>query len=117
MMTALAARYDVITHDISSRLAENDPCMCGSATFVMEVSSTCITVTIITENVMAHLRPELMGGAGGTLLGFPSNPEWAGGTRLGFPSTPEWEGGSLTSGRARSARRSRSARGTRARSG
>src|SRR5713226_8471290 len=44
-----------MTHDISSMLAENEPCMWGSATLVMLVSRTCITVTIITENVMAHL--------------------------------------------------------------
>jgi hypothetical protein len=61
MMTALAARYEVITQDISSMLAENEPCMWGSATLVMLVSSTCITVTIITEKVMAHLRPDPMG--------------------------------------------------------
>src|SRR5262245_35846350 len=61
MITALAARYEVITHDISSMLAEKLPCMCGSATLVMLVSSTCITVTIITENVMAHLRAALIG--------------------------------------------------------
>jgi hypothetical protein len=29
----------------------------------MLVSSTCITVTIITENVMAHFRAVLMGGS------------------------------------------------------
>src|SRR5712691_6212851 len=45
-----------MTHDISSMLAENEPCMCGRATLVMLVSSTCITVTIITEKVMAHFR-------------------------------------------------------------
>src|SRR2546421_85697 len=56
MMTALAARYEVITQDISSMLAEKEPCMCGRATLVMLVSSTCITVTIITEKVMAHFR-------------------------------------------------------------
>src|ERR671930_242852 len=44
-----------MTQDISSMLAENEPCMCGNATLVTLVSSTCITVTIITENVMAHL--------------------------------------------------------------
>ena len=58
MTTALAARYEVITHDISSMLAENEPCMCGSATLVMLVSSTCITVTSITEKVMAHFRAD-----------------------------------------------------------
>src|SRR5437764_33344 len=56
MMTALAARYEVVTQDISSMLAEKEPCMCGRATLVMLVSSTCITVTIITEKVMAHFR-------------------------------------------------------------
>src|SRR5262245_39661978 len=67
MMTALAARYEVMTHDISSMLAGKLPGMCGSATLVMLVSSTCITVTIITEKVMAHLRAALIGasGAGG----------------------------------------------------
>ena len=81
MMTALAARYEVITHDISSMLAEKRPCMCGRATLVMLVSSTCITVTIITEKVMAHFRAELIGasvgGAGGgvTRAGTRSSPD------------------------------------------
>src|SRR3989440_9595071 len=35
--------------------------MWGRATLVMEVSSTCMTVTIITENVMAHFRAAPMG--------------------------------------------------------
>src|SRR5580765_5395555 len=61
MTTALAARYEVMTHDISSMLAENEPCMCGSATLVMLVSSTCITVTIMTESVMAHFRTDPTG--------------------------------------------------------
>ena len=43
--------------------------MWGRATLVMLVSSTCITVTIITEKVMAHFRAALIGasvaGAGG----------------------------------------------------
>ena len=50
-----------MTHDISSMLAENDPCMWGRATLVMLVSSTCITVTSITEKVMAHLCVEPKG--------------------------------------------------------
>jgi len=50
-----------MTQDISSMLAENEPCMWGRATLVMLVSRTCITVTIITEKVMAHLRPDPMG--------------------------------------------------------
>src|SRR2546426_3993511 len=64
MTTALAARYEVITQDISSMLAENDPCMWGRATLVMLVSSTCITVTSITEKVMAHLCVEPRGASG-----------------------------------------------------
>ena len=36
--------------------ADSEPCMCGSATLVTLVSRTCMTVTIITESVMAHLR-------------------------------------------------------------
>src|SRR5947208_13159804 len=35
--------------------------MWGRATLVMEASSTCMTVTIITENVMAHFRAAPMG--------------------------------------------------------
>src|SRR5438128_5167359 len=61
MTTALAARYEVMTHDISSMLAENEPCMWGSTTLVMLVSRTCITVTSITERVMTHLRADPMG--------------------------------------------------------
>src|SRR5580765_654741 len=56
MMIALAARNDVMTHDISSMPAESEPCMCGRATLVTLESRTCMTVTIITENVMAHRR-------------------------------------------------------------
>src|SRR2546425_6635229 len=36
--------------------ADIEPCMWGSATLVTLVSSTCMTVTIITESVMAHRR-------------------------------------------------------------
>src|SRR5712692_3529478 len=53
---ALAARYDVTTHDISSMLADSEPCMWGSATLVTLVSSTCMMTTIITVSVMAHRR-------------------------------------------------------------
>src|SRR5207237_935957 len=47
---------EVTTHDISSMPADIEPCMCGSATFVTLVSSTCMTVTIITDRVTAHRR-------------------------------------------------------------
>src|SRR6185436_450297 len=53
-----------MTQDISSMLAEKEPCMWGRATLVMLVSRTCITVTIITEKVMAHLRPVPIGASG-----------------------------------------------------
>src|SRR5262249_57457975 len=56
MMMAFAARNEVMTHDISSMPAESEPCMCGRATLVTLESSTCMTVTIMTENVMAHRR-------------------------------------------------------------
>src|SRR5919109_28456 len=56
-----------MTQDISSMLAENEPCMWGRATLVMEVSSTCMTVTIITEKVMAHLRAEPIGASATSL--------------------------------------------------
>src|SRR5438046_4331788 len=53
-----------MTRDVASMLAWKEPCMCGRGTLVRLVSSTCITVTIITENVMAHLRPEPRGAVG-----------------------------------------------------
>src|SRR5438874_3523498 len=37
--------------------ADIEPCMWGSATLVTLVSSTCMTVTIITDSVTAHRRP------------------------------------------------------------
>ena len=56
MMMAFAARNEVMTHDISSIPADIEPCMWGRATLVTLESRTCMTVTIITENVMAHRR-------------------------------------------------------------
>ena len=58
--TALAARYEVSTHDTSSTAAESDPWMCGSATFVTVVSSTCMIVTSITAPVIIHLCAGVM---------------------------------------------------------
>ena len=46
-------RNEVMTHDISKRPADSEPCMWGRATLVTLKSRTCMTVTIITENVMA----------------------------------------------------------------
>ena len=55
---ALAARYDVITHDVSSMLVDSVPCMWGRATLVMLVSRICMIVMSMTEPVMAHFRVE-----------------------------------------------------------
>src|SRR5262249_59227144 len=59
--TALAARYDVMTQDTSSRPAESDPCRCGSTTLVTLVSRICMNVTTMIEMVIAHLRAGEMG--------------------------------------------------------
>src|ERR1700716_53370 len=56
MATALAARYEVTTHDISSMPADIEPCIGGRGTLVTLVSSACMTVTIITDRVMAQRR-------------------------------------------------------------
>src|SRR2546422_10573026 len=71
MTTALAARYDVMTQDISSMPADSEPCMWGRATLVTLVSRTCMTVTIITESVMAQRRAGVFGGGG---AGPPARP-------------------------------------------
>src|SRR5271167_2942380 len=57
-MIPAATRYDVTTHAISSTLAEKLPCICGSETLTIELSSTSSTVPSITENAMIHLRVE-----------------------------------------------------------
>src|SRR5271165_6137991 len=57
-MIPAATRYDVTTHAISSTLAEKLPCMCGSETLTIELSSTSSTVPSITENAITHLRVE-----------------------------------------------------------
>ena len=66
MTTALAARYEVITHETSSSPAESEPCRCGSTTLVTLVSRICMKATTMTVRVMAHFRPaEIGGGSGG----------------------------------------------------
>src|SRR5262245_44130603 len=59
--TALAARYDVITHDTSSSPADSDPCRWGRMTLVQLVSRICMKATTMTVTVMAHLRAAEMG--------------------------------------------------------
>ena len=76
MTMALAARYEVITHETSSSPAESDPCRCGSTTLVTLVSRICMKATTMTVRVMAHLRPAEIGGgsaAGGVTRGGPAS--------------------------------------------
>src|ERR1700687_1038910 len=54
-MIPAATRYDVTTHAISSTLAEKLPCICGSETLTIEVSSTSSTVPSITASAINHL--------------------------------------------------------------
>src|SRR2546427_12537395 len=96
MTIALAARKDVMTQDISSMPADSEPCMWGRATLVTLVSRTCMTVTIITESVMAHLR------AGDTCASViprgilrrrqssPPPPTDPHPVPAGFPAVPSW---------------------------
>ena len=69
MTTALAARYDVMTHDTSSSPAESEPCRCGRTTFVTLVSRICMNATTMTVKVMAHFWVEETGvsGVGGVI--------------------------------------------------
>src|SRR5262245_25071872 len=75
-----------MTQDISSTPADSEPCMWGSATLVMLVSSTCMIVTDITDRVMAHLRAGEMGvsGAGAGL----TRAWYRGPRRLLHPAAP-----------------------------
>src|ERR1700683_1146558 len=57
-MIPAATRYDVPPPRIPSTLAEKLPCMCGSETLTIELSSTSSTVPSITENAITHLRVE-----------------------------------------------------------
>ncbi len=53
---AAATIYEVSTHEIWSCVADSEPCMFGSATFAIVVSSACIKVASITETTS---RPRL----------------------------------------------------------
>src|SRR6267143_71250 len=66
MTTALAARYDVITHETSSRPADIDPCRCGRMTLVTLVSRICMKATTMTVSVMAHFWAA---GTGASVMG------------------------------------------------
>ena len=61
MMMALAARYEVMTQEVSSTLVESEPCMCGRATLVMLVSSIWVTVISITERVIEGVATGVLG--------------------------------------------------------
>src|SRR5436309_14987703 len=52
--TALAARYDVMTHETSSSPADSEPCRCGRMTLVTLVSRICMKATTMTVKVIAH---------------------------------------------------------------
>ena len=73
MTTALAARYDVITHDTSSSPADSEPCRWGRTTFVTLVSRICMKATTMTVRVMAHFWVAETGasGAGGVIAAWP----------------------------------------------
>ena len=77
MAMALAASYDVITHETSLTPAEREPCMWGRATLVMLASRICLTMISITEMVIAHLRKGGRASAGGA-------PGWRFGWRFGW---------------------------------
>jgi hypothetical protein len=49
---AAATMYEVSTHVISSCEADSVPCMCGSATLAMVLSSVCIRVASMIETVI-----------------------------------------------------------------
>ena len=63
--TALAARYEVITHEASSSPADSVPCRCGRMTLATLVSRICMKATTITVSVMAHFCVAGMGASGG----------------------------------------------------
>jgi hypothetical protein len=51
---ALAIRYDVMTHVLSSWLADRFPAICGSETFAMDVSSISMKVAMLTTKAINH---------------------------------------------------------------
>src|SRR5215470_17404561 len=63
--TALAARYDVITHETSSSPADSEPCRCGRITLVTLVSRICMKATTMIVKVMAHFWAGEIWGASG----------------------------------------------------
>src|SRR6266705_4893942 len=64
MTTALAARYEVMTHDASSSPADSDPCRCGRMTLVTLVSRICMKATTMTVKVIAHFCAGEIGASG-----------------------------------------------------
>ena len=52
VMIAAATMYEVSTHDIWSCVAERLPCMCGSATLAIVLSSACMIEASITDSVI-----------------------------------------------------------------
>ena len=91
--TALAARYDVSTQDTSSTPAESAPWMCGRATLMTVMSSTCMIVTVMTVAVMAQRSAGVSGAsfAAASLVASMRGTPAAGaaGGRSGTPGTRE----------------------------
>src|SRR6266446_6335485 len=71
MITALAARYEVITHETSSSPADREPCRCGRMTLVTLVSRICMKATTMTVKVIAHFCTGEIGASdsGGVIAG------------------------------------------------
>src|SRR5262247_971712 len=68
MTTALAARYEVMTHEASSSPADSEPCRCGRMTLATLVSRICMKATTITVKVMAHFCVAETGASGGGVI-------------------------------------------------
>src|SRR5712691_6886572 len=68
MTTALAARYEVITHEASSSPADSVRCRCGRMTLATLVSRICMKATTMTVKVMAHLSKAEIPGVSDTVV-------------------------------------------------
>src|SRR4029453_13131739 len=95
-----------MTQEVSSTLVESEPCMWGSATLVMLVSSIWVTVIRITEMVIDHFFADDSGGggcAGAVALGRTT------GRRTPARECPAWSRGAARGGGARRRRGGRGA--------
>src|SRR4029434_877820 len=92
-----------MTQEVSSTLVESEPCMWGSATLVMLVSSIWVTVISITEMVIDHFfadDSEVAGCSGSVTLGRTTGrrtparecPAWSRGAARGRGGRRAWGG-------------------------